>query len=154
ARGGSGLALDDPPGFPVPPASAWYRFALRRPGVTVALMTPENRAALEEDLTVLTTDRPMSLEEYEALAEQGRRGRKHAGHFPSPRGGQGAARHALPPPGRCHPGPPQRTHIPEATGTFSPGLWPFSPGCSPGPPLRRTAAPDRRRCPDGVSRRD
>src|SRR5439155_24779360 len=40
---------DDPPGFAVPPAPAWYRFALRSPSVAVALMAPANRAELEED---------------------------------------------------------------------------------------------------------
>jgi predicted aldo/keto reductase-like oxidoreductase len=73
---------EDPPGFQVPAAPAWYRFALQHPAVTVALMAPENRAELEEDLTVLSADRLMSSEEYERLAEHGRRVRKYAGHFP------------------------------------------------------------------------
>src|SRR5438067_5951514 len=41
---------DDPPGFVAPRAPAWYRFALQAPSVTVALMSPESRAELEEDL--------------------------------------------------------------------------------------------------------
>src|SRR2546427_8919846 len=44
---------DDPPGFIVPRAPAWYRFALQSPSVTVALMAPANRAELDEDLSVL-----------------------------------------------------------------------------------------------------
>ena len=44
---------EDPPGFVVPPAPAWYRFVLQSPAVAVALMAPNDRAELEEDLTVL-----------------------------------------------------------------------------------------------------
>lgn len=72
---------DDPPGFVVPQAPAWYRFALQSPSVAVALMAPANRAELEEDLSVLDAG-PLSAEEYEVLAEHGRRVRKHGGGFP------------------------------------------------------------------------
>ncbi|HXG11150.1 MAG TPA: aldo/keto reductase [Gemmataceae bacterium] len=73
---------DDPPGFVVPRAPAWYRFVLQSPSVTVALMAPESRAELEEDLTVLDAPGPLSDEEYRMLAEHGRRVRRHAGRFP------------------------------------------------------------------------
>src|SRR5262249_54837965 len=73
---------DDPPGFVVPRAPAWYRFALHSPSVTVALMAPESRAELEEDLTVLEMSAPLSRAEYEQLAAHGRRVRRHAGQFP------------------------------------------------------------------------
>jgi predicted aldo/keto reductase-like oxidoreductase len=73
---------DDPPGFVVPPAPAWYRFALQPPSVTVALMAPNDRAELVEDLTVLQATGPVSVEEYAGLAEHGRRVRRHAGGFP------------------------------------------------------------------------
>jgi predicted aldo/keto reductase-like oxidoreductase len=73
---------DDPPGFIVPQAPAWYRFALQSPSVTVALMSPENREELEEDLSVLDAAGPLSPEEYERLAEHGRRVRRHGGSFP------------------------------------------------------------------------
>jgi predicted aldo/keto reductase-like oxidoreductase len=73
---------DDPPGFSVPPAPMWYRFALQSPSVTVALMAPENRAELEEDSTVLETPGPLSAKEYEELAAHGRRVRKYGGAFP------------------------------------------------------------------------
>jgi predicted aldo/keto reductase-like oxidoreductase len=73
---------DDPPGFRVPPAPAWYRFALQHPSATVALMAPENRTELEEDLTVLQATGPLSEAEYAQLVEHGRRVRKHAGNFP------------------------------------------------------------------------
>ncbi|HEY1860122.1 MAG TPA: aldo/keto reductase [Gemmataceae bacterium] len=73
---------DDPPGFEAPRAPAWYRFALQSPSVAVALMAPENRAELEEDLTVLDAPGPLPAEEYQRLAEHGRRVRKHGGRFP------------------------------------------------------------------------
>jgi predicted aldo/keto reductase-like oxidoreductase len=73
---------DDPPGFVVPRAPAWYRFALQNPSATIALMAPANRAELEEDLTVLQAPGPLTPAEYEQLAAQGRRVRQHAGQFP------------------------------------------------------------------------
>jgi aryl-alcohol dehydrogenase-like predicted oxidoreductase len=73
---------DDLPGFVVPRAPAWYRFALQSPSVTVALASPETREELEEDLTVLDVTDPLSAEEYERLAEHGRRVRRHGGGFP------------------------------------------------------------------------
>ena len=73
---------DDPPGFVVPPAPAWYRFVLQSPAVTVALMAPDDRAELDEDLTVLGAGGPLPADEYERLAEHGRRVRRHAGGFP------------------------------------------------------------------------
>lgn len=73
---------DDPPGFVPPHAPAWYRFALQSPAVTVALMAPENRAELEEDLSVLKESQPLSAGEYALLAEHGQRVRRHAGQFP------------------------------------------------------------------------
>jgi predicted aldo/keto reductase-like oxidoreductase len=73
---------EDPPGFVVPRAPAWYRFALQHPAVAVALMAPEDRAELEEDLEVLAAPGPLSVAEYEVLAAHGRRVRRHAGSFP------------------------------------------------------------------------
>ena len=73
---------DDPRGFAVPRAPAWYRFALQHPAVSVALMAPENRAELEEDLTALDEGEPLTAAEFEVLAEHGRRVRKYAGSFP------------------------------------------------------------------------
>lgn len=71
----------DPPGFRPPPAPAWYRFARQHPAVTVALMAPDTRAELDEDLAVLDAP-PLSPEEYEALAAHGRRVHQTAGSFP------------------------------------------------------------------------
>ncbi len=70
---------DDPPGFVPPPAPLWYRFSLQHPAVTVALMAPENRRELEEDLAVLDAAGPLSATEYEQLAAHGQRVRRHAG---------------------------------------------------------------------------
>ena len=72
---------DDPPGFAVPRAPAWYRFALRSPSVAVALMAPANRAELEEDLAALDAPR-LSEADYAQLTEHGLRVRRHAGSFP------------------------------------------------------------------------
>ena len=73
---------DDPPGFAPPAAPMWYRFVLQNPSVTVALAAPHNRRELEEDLTVLDATHPLTPDEYERLAEHGRRVRRHGGGFP------------------------------------------------------------------------
>jgi predicted aldo/keto reductase-like oxidoreductase len=73
---------DDPPGFRPPPAPDWYRFVLQHRSVTVALMAPCTCAELDEDLTVLHDARALTAEEYERLAEHGRRVRRHGGPFP------------------------------------------------------------------------
>ncbi len=73
---------DDPPGFVPPRAPMWYRFALQSLSVMVALMAPDNRSELDENLTVLDTAGPLSAEEYAMLSEHGRRVRRHAGTFP------------------------------------------------------------------------
>lgn len=72
----------DPPGFVVPRAPAWYRFVLRHPSVTVALMAPDNGTELAEDLSVLDSSKPLSEDEYQSLAEHGARVRQFGGSFP------------------------------------------------------------------------
>lgn len=72
----------DPAGFRTPAAPQWYRFVLQHPGVTVALMAPCEHKELEENLTILDDPGPLAQEEYERLAEHGRRVRYFAGHFP------------------------------------------------------------------------
>jgi len=74
--------VEDLPGFSPPPASAWYRFALHNPSVSVVLMAPLNRRELDEDLALLDEWRPPSAEELETMLEHGARVRKHAGRFP------------------------------------------------------------------------
>jgi aryl-alcohol dehydrogenase-like predicted oxidoreductase len=73
---------EDPPDFVIPSAPAWYRFVLQSPAVAVALMAPNDRTELEEDLTVLDAGGPLPADEYERLAEHGRRVRRHTGGFP------------------------------------------------------------------------
>jgi predicted aldo/keto reductase-like oxidoreductase len=73
---------DDPPGFTQPPAADWYRFVLQNPAVTVALMAPESRAELEEDLSVLKRAQPLDDAAFGRLAEHGQRVRRHGGAFP------------------------------------------------------------------------
>lgn len=73
---------DDPPGFALPKAPAWYRFVLQSSSVAVALMAPDNRAELEEDLTVLEAAGPLPAEEFDRLAAHGQRVRRHGGTFP------------------------------------------------------------------------
>jgi hypothetical protein len=45
-------------------------------------MAPDDRAELEEDLSVLESGGPLPPEEYRRLAEHGLRVRGHAGGFP------------------------------------------------------------------------
>jgi predicted aldo/keto reductase-like oxidoreductase len=73
---------DDPPGFLVPAAPDWYRFALQSPSVSVVLAAPASRAELDEDLTVLDAEGPLEAADYARLAEHGERVRRHAGRFP------------------------------------------------------------------------
>lgn len=73
---------EDPSGFEIPPAPMWYRWALQNPNVSVTIMAPDNRAELEDDLTLLQDWRALSDDEMKALSEHGRRVYRHAGNFP------------------------------------------------------------------------
>ncbi|HVW01470.1 MAG TPA: aldo/keto reductase [Planctomycetaceae bacterium] len=73
---------EDPPGFAVPRAPAWYRFALQHPAVTVTLAAPGKREELDEVLQVLAAADPLGDEEYALLAAHGERVRRNAGGFP------------------------------------------------------------------------
>ena len=73
---------DDPPGFELPRAAAWYRFVLQSESVAVVLAAPNDRAELLEDLEVLEATGPLASAEYEQLADHGARVRRHAGAFP------------------------------------------------------------------------
>jgi len=73
---------DDPPKFTPPAAIEWYRFALAHPAVSVALMAPNGRSELEENLKLLDEWRPPTDAEFEAMAAHGLRVRKNAGSFP------------------------------------------------------------------------
>jgi predicted aldo/keto reductase-like oxidoreductase len=72
----------DPPGFCVPGAPDWYRFALQAPTVAVTLAAPGNRPELAQDLEVLRTTGPLDPADYARLAEHGARVRRYAGSFP------------------------------------------------------------------------
>jgi len=73
---------DDPPGFVPPRAPDCYRFVLSDPRVSVAIMAPNGRAELEEDLSLLEDWRGFSAAEYDALRAHGDRVHRHAGGFP------------------------------------------------------------------------
>ena len=69
----------DPPGYRPPPAREWYRFTLSHRSVSVALMAPNGRHELEDNLRLLDDWRPPSAEDLEILSAHGRRVRRHAG---------------------------------------------------------------------------
>ena len=73
---------DDPVGFRPPSAPDCYRFALCHPSVSVAIMAPNGRAELEEDLSILDDWHGLREGEYAALCEHGDRVRRHGGSFP------------------------------------------------------------------------
>lgn len=73
---------DDPAGFAPPSFAECYRFVLCQPAVSVALMAPNGRAELEENLQLLDVWRGFELERYTELLDHGQRVRTHAGGFP------------------------------------------------------------------------
>ena len=72
----------DPPGFHIPSAPDWYRFALQSPSVTVTLGCALQPAELDEDLEALRASGPLPVDEYARLTEHGDRVRRHGGAFP------------------------------------------------------------------------
>ena len=72
---------DDPPGFKLPPAPGWYRFALANPAANVVLAAPNDPKELEQDLGLLDDWRPPRKREFQQMAAHGQRVRKHAGTF-------------------------------------------------------------------------
>ena len=73
---------EDPPGFKSPSAPEWYRFALCHPDVAVALMAPDGRHELVENLSILDGWRAPHPSSMEVLRAHGRRVRRCAGSFP------------------------------------------------------------------------
>ena len=69
-------------GFSPPRAPQWYRFVLAQSAVTVALMAPDDREQLEEDLSILDDWHALSQTEYAALRAHGDRVHRHADGFP------------------------------------------------------------------------
>jgi predicted aldo/keto reductase-like oxidoreductase len=74
--------LDDPEDFTPPPAREWYRFVLAHPAISVALMAPNTRRELLENMELLTDWRLPTPLEYETLRLHGDRVRRHAASFP------------------------------------------------------------------------
>jgi aryl-alcohol dehydrogenase-like predicted oxidoreductase len=72
---------EDPAGFSPPPPREWYRFALAAPSIRVALMAPDRRAELEEDLVLLDDWRPPDAAAHGAMKAHGDRVRATAGRF-------------------------------------------------------------------------
>lgn len=72
---------DDPPGFQPPSAPACYRFCLAHPAVSVALVAPNDRVELEENLTLLDDWRPPSSDAHAAMRNHGDRVKRHAREF-------------------------------------------------------------------------
>ncbi|MBI3469598.1 MAG: hypothetical protein HY000_41895, partial [Planctomycetes bacterium] len=77
-----GSTPDDPPGFVPPSAPDCYRFVLSCPSVAIAIMSPNDRRELDEDLTILDRWEPPSPTEYATLVAHGNRVHRHAGSFP------------------------------------------------------------------------
>ncbi len=71
----------DPPGFRPPSAAECYRFCVAHPAVSVALMAPDNRPQLEENLRLLEDWREPGPEEAAAWAAHGDRVHRHASEF-------------------------------------------------------------------------
>jgi predicted aldo/keto reductase-like oxidoreductase len=73
---------EDPPNFSPPRAPDWYRLVLSNPAVAVALMAPNDRDELLQNLSLLADWRPLTTQESEALYAHGERVRRNAGRFP------------------------------------------------------------------------
>lgn len=73
---------DDPPGFVVPSACDWYRFVLCQPAVAVALMAPNGREELRENLMLLDDWRGLSPDEQTTMQAHGDRVHRYGGSFP------------------------------------------------------------------------
>jgi len=72
----------DPEHFQVPRAPEWYRYVLGNPSVDIALMAPNNREELMENLTLLDDWKSLPEAKREALRAHGDRVKKCAGSFP------------------------------------------------------------------------
>jgi len=73
---------EDPPNFKPPTAPEWYRLVLSNPAVSIALMAPDNRKELQDNLTLLADWRASTEQEREVLLQHGDRVRRHARRFP------------------------------------------------------------------------
>jgi len=73
---------DDPADFSPLPAEMWYRFVLACPDVSVALMAPENKKELLENLSILENWKKPSISDMLKMREHGDRVKKNAPVFP------------------------------------------------------------------------
>ncbi|MEX2300199.1 MAG: aldo/keto reductase [Bryobacterales bacterium] len=73
--------VHDPKNFRPPLASECYRFCLSNPAVSVALMAPDNREHLEENLRLLDDWRASEPSEAQDLLAHGDRVHQHASEF-------------------------------------------------------------------------
>ena len=73
---------NDPAGFQIPQAPDWYRFVLSNPSVGVAIMAPNDRKELLQNLSLLDEWRELSKTRWEEMAAHGDRVRETAGPFP------------------------------------------------------------------------
>lgn len=69
----------DPPAFSPPAAAEFYRFCLANAAVSVALMAPDSRSELEENLRILDDWR--APRDIERILAHGDRVKKYAGEF-------------------------------------------------------------------------
>jgi aryl-alcohol dehydrogenase-like predicted oxidoreductase len=72
----------DPSGYIPPRAPEWYRYALANPSVSIALMAPDGRAELDENLSLLDDWRDPTPAEMDTMQRHGDRVYKTAGSFP------------------------------------------------------------------------
>jgi aryl-alcohol dehydrogenase-like predicted oxidoreductase len=73
---------EDPVGYRPPAAPEWYRYALANPSVAVALMAPNGREELDENLGLLDDWRTPSDLDLAAMTQHGDRIYRTAGGFP------------------------------------------------------------------------
>ncbi len=73
---------EDPPNLVSPSAPDCYRFVLQSPSIAVAIMAPNNRSELDDNLSLLDRWEPLSSSENAAIAAHGERVRRTAGNFP------------------------------------------------------------------------
>ena len=71
----------DPPAYQPFPPPEWYRFVLACPDVAVAVMAPDGREELEDDLSLLDDWFPPTEEEYAEMLAHGDRVRATAREF-------------------------------------------------------------------------
>jgi len=73
---------NDPEDYTVPKAPEWYRFALANPSVSVALMAPNGRTELDQNLALLDDWSAPSERELASMTDHGDRVYQTAGGFP------------------------------------------------------------------------